>query len=174
MKWISHLCVAGAACAVFNPALVPVAMIGGLAPDWLEIFQKKLQGRTGKHRSTTHYLAFWLLTSAFFLFVWDWRSVGYWFCLGGVIHWICDSLNATGVPVGWWSDRRVHLAGGRLRFGSGAEYATVIVFVALCAAAIWSRSGANGFLPFFYQWGKYYEQGVVDGAEWRARRWDFI
>ena len=32
----------------------------------------------------------------------------------------------------------------------------------------------SGFLPFFYDWKKEYDGGVVDGAEWRENRLKFI
>ena len=36
MKWVNHIAIAAATTAVFSPALVPVAVLGSTAPDWLE------------------------------------------------------------------------------------------------------------------------------------------
>ena len=49
MKWINHLAIAGATTALVAPALVPVALLGSTAPDWLEWVLEKLGGRKVKH-----------------------------------------------------------------------------------------------------------------------------
>lgn len=174
MKWVSHCAIGAAVCAVCNPVCVPAAVFGSTAPDWLETVESAVMRRRVKHRGHTHYLASWVAVALFAALVWDWSGMLFWFAAGAALHWVGDALTVSGVPVGWWSDRRVHLLGGRLRTGSGAEFGTVAVIVAVCAMLIWSRSGAGGFLPFFYQWGKYYEKGVIDGFEWRAHRFDFV
>lgn len=174
MKWVSHAALGAAVCAVFNPLAVPAAVLGSTAPDWLETVESAITRRHVKHRGHTHYLALWVLAMLFFWLVWDWRGVFFWFAAGGALHWIGDALTPSGVPVGWWSDRRVHLFGGRMRGGSGAEFAIVGAVVVMCAVVIWSRHGSGGFVPFFYQWGVYYGSGFVDGLEWRTHRFDFI
>lgn len=174
MKWISHGLIGVAVCAVFNPVAVPAALAGSTAPDWMENLFGMATGKRVKHRGYTHYLATWVAVCLFAQFVWDYNHLLFWFAAGGVLHWVADSITIAGVPVGWWSDRRVHLAGGRLRVGSGAEYVVVAGVVVVCAVFIWSRSGAGGFLPFFYHWGGYYEKGLIDGLEWRTHRFDFV
>jgi hypothetical protein len=32
----------------------------------------------------------------------------------------------------------------------------------------------SGFVPFFYDWKKEYDDGVIDGAEWKENRLKFI
>jgi inner membrane protein len=32
----------------------------------------------------------------------------------------------------------------------------------------------SGFIPFFYDWKKEYDTGVVDGAEWKENRLKFL
>lgn len=175
MKWVSHVLIAGAICAVANPVAVPAAVAGSTAPDWFEAIVRALR-RDGqaKHRAGTHYLAGWLLGAAFAWAVWDWQGWILWFCLGGTIHWFCDALTVTGAPVGWWSDRRLTLFGGKVMTGSPIEYLITGVIVMVCAALIWSRAGPAGFVPFFYHWQNLYDQGVVDGFEWKTNRFNFI
>lgn len=174
MKWVSHLAIGAAVCAVFNPVAVPAALAGATAPDWLETLESALTGRRVRHRAHTHWLAAWVLLLAFAALVWDWRGLVFWFAAGAVLHWIGDALTLQGVPVGWWSDRRVHLAGGRLRTGGAGEYLVAGLVVAACAGVIYTRQEASGFLPFFYQWGVMYEKGIVDGIEWRANRFNLL
>ncbi len=173
MKWISHTAIAAAICAPINPAAVPAACLGATAPDWLEWVERAALGHHVKHRGHTHYLAVWLLVAAFGLFVWDFRGWITWFGLGGSSHWLCDALTIQGVPIGWWSDRRVHVFGGRIRTGGGAEFIIAAMVVGIAAVVTW-QTGAGGFLPFFYHWGGLYDQGIIDGIEWRAHRFDFL
>lgn len=176
MRWISHLAIAGATCAVFSPAHVAVAMLGGIAPDWMERLALMRDRRKTRHRAVTHYIVFWLAAVLFFLLIWDFGRIGIWFAIGGCIHWVCDSLNATGVPIGWWSDRRVHLFGGRLRLGSGAEYATALAWCVVCVMAIYAQrgEGTRGYLPFFTPWAQHYADGIITAQEWREKRLNFF
>lgn len=173
MKWVNHVTVAGAIAATINPAAVPAAMLGATAPDWLE-WVIGLRGHKVKHRTTTHVLTSWLLAVLFFGAVWDWRGLGLAFALGGCCHWLQDSLTITGVPVSWLSDRRTTLAGGRLRTGGVGEYLITAAVVAVCAVIIMSKGPGAGFLPFFRDWSGLYAGGLVDGAEWRAHRFEFF
>jgi len=172
MKWVSHVAIAGAIAAPIDPMAVPVAALGATAPDWLEWVLAFL-GQKVKHRTVTHYLAVWLLIAAFGLAVWDYRGWITWFAIGAATHWLCDALTIQGVPLGWWSDRRVHLFGGRIRTGSPAEYVIASAAVGMAALFTWhSRDAA--FIPFFYDWGELYDQGIIDGSEWRANRFRFL
>ena len=67
MKWINHLVIAGATTAVVYPTLVPVALLGSTAPDWLEWVLEKLGGRKVKHRGVTHVVLYWVAGLAFAL-----------------------------------------------------------------------------------------------------------
>lgn len=172
MKWVSHVAIAGAIAAPINPMAVPVAALGATAPDWLE-WLLAFMGHKVKHRTVTHYLSVWLLIAAFGYFIWDWNGWITWFALGAASHWLCDSLTIQGVPLGWWSDRRVHLFGGRIRTGSAAEFVVVAVAVVLAALVTWDTHGSD-FIPFFYDWGSLYDHGIIDGSEWRANRFRFL
>lgn len=176
MRWISHIAIAGSICAVFNPMAVPAAVLGSTAPDWIEMIRRVYwRNKKVKHRAGTHYLAGWLLAVAAALLIWDWRGWLFWFAVGGAIHWVCDALTVSGAPVGWWSDRRTTLFGGKVYTGSPSEYIITGVIVVLCAIAIWMRSSTTGgFIPFFYHWGDFYERGLIDGLEWRNNRFNMI
>ena len=173
MKWVNHVGCAAAVAAVFSPAAVPAAALGATAPDWLE-WLAGLTGHKIKHRTTTHVLTSWLVVVVFFAFVADWRGHGLAFALGGCCHWLQDSLTITGVPVSWFSDRRTTLAGGRLRTGGVGEYLITAAVVLVCAVIITTRGPGAGFLPFFRDWPGLYQGGLVDGAEWRAHRFEFF
>lgn len=117
----------------------------------------------------------WLLPALFAAVLWDWRDWLFWFAMGNVVHWFGDALTVSGAPVGWWSDRRVTLFGGRVKTDGMAELAITLIVVALCAVIIYTRKDVPGsFIPFFYRDDRLYQQGVIDGAEWKQHRFDFI
>ena len=120
MKWVNHIAIAGATCAVWKPELVPIAVLGSTAPDWLE-WVLKACGRRVAHRTLTHYVIYWVLGIVFGMFVWDFHYAITAFSAGGFSHVFADSLTLMGVPLGWWSDRRFNLFGGRLRTGQMGE-----------------------------------------------------
>ena len=176
MRWISHIAIAGSICAVFNPIAVPAAVLGSTAPDWFEMVKNAFATRKKvKHRAVTHYLVAWIGLAVFARLIWDFQGWLFWFALGGAIHWFCDALTVSGAPVGWWSDRRVTLFGGKVYTGSPAEYIITGIVVAVCALFIWLRTTTpGGFIPFFFHWGDFYENGLIDGHEWKLNRFNFI
>lgn len=175
MRWWAHTSIAAAVCATVDPFAVPAAVLGATAPDWLEPIASILQRRKVRHRGITHHLTSWLTLALFAWAVWDWRSWLLWFALGGAMHWICDALTITGAPVHWWSDRRATLFGGRVRTGGLSEMVVTGVVVGICAAIIWmQRDSDTGFMPYFYGWPMLYEAGLIDGLEWRNKRWELL
>jgi hypothetical protein len=54
MRWISHIAIACAVCAVLNPLAVPAAAAGSTAPDWIEMLRRSVSRRKVKHRGATH------------------------------------------------------------------------------------------------------------------------
>lgn len=176
MRWISHIAIAGSICAVFNPIAVPAAVLGSTAPDWIEMLRRVFErNKKVKHRAGTHYLVAWIGLAVAARLLWDFQGMLFWFALGGAVHWVCDALTVTGAPVGWWSDRRVTLFGGKVKTGGTAEYVITGLVVLTCAVLIWARSTTpGGFIPFFYHWGQHYEDGLIDGTEWKANRFNFI
>lgn len=175
MRWVSHIAIAGAVTALANPLLVPAAMLGATAPDWLEWVITKLNGYRLKHRGPTHYVSAWGLAVLFFSSGLDFRGVGLAFALGGLSHVLCDALTVTGVPFGPWSDRRFHLFGGRLRTGAPGEYAVTLGVVLVCALIGWQLRGISGeFSPFFPDYAGMYRDGLLDAKEWKERRLQFF
>lgn len=175
MKWVNHIAIAAATTAVFSPTLVPVAVLGSTAPDWIEWMPRLIGKRTIKHRTTTHYVIYWVAALLFFTLVWDLAGIGAAFAWGGLSHVLCDALTASGVPLGWWSDRRFHILGGRLKTGMMGEYWVSGGVVVLCCVLIYStRSYQGGFVPFFYDYAGYYQDGTIDAKEWRERRLVFF
>jgi inner membrane protein len=177
VKWISHIAIAGALAAVFNPVAVPAAILGGTAPDWFEFIKRAANPeKKVKHRGSTHYLVGWVAAMAMAHFLWDWNGWGFWFAAGGAVHWFADALTMSGAPVGPWSDRRVTLFGGKVATGSAPEYAITIVICTACAVAIYARGGLQSaaFSPFFYDWRGMQEDGFLDPKELRANRFNII
>ena len=175
MKWVNHIAIAGAVTAVWRPELVPLAVLGSTAPDWLE-WGLQLARRRVRHRTVTHYVAGWAFGLFFALFAWDWHHALAAFCAGGLSHVIADSLTVQGVPLGWWSDRRFHLFGGRLHTGQMGEYWVAGAFVLACIGfnAATRNFGASEYTPFFWDWPDYYHQGLIDGHEWKENRFRWL
>ena len=173
MKWINHMAIAGATTAVVAPPLVPIALLGSTAPDWLEWVAATL-GKKVKHRTVTHYVAGWALGVLAFGLLWDFHHMGLAFFYGGLTHVLTDALTVTGVPFAPNSDRRFHLFGGRLRTGGAGEYGIAWGIVLVCVVAGTLLHSALGWYPFFYDWAGLYESGVIDGSEWKANRFRFL
>jgi len=175
MRWISHIAIAASVCAVFNPLAVPAAVLGSTAPDWFESVRRAMTRQRVRHRAATHYLAAWVAAMLFAHLVWDIGGAVFWFAAGGAMHWVCDALTVSGAPVGWWSDRRVTLFGGKIKTGDSSEYILTGLVVLVCALLIWARASTDsGFIPFFYEWGNHYRGGLIDGLEWRNNRFNII
>lgn len=171
MKWINHSLIAGSIAACISPVLVPAAVLGATAPDWMEDVAGFF-GQKVKHRTTTHYVFLWATLSLFFLLVVDYHHFGLAFSLGGLSHVLTDALTVTGVPVAPWSDKRIHLFGGRLRTGDPAEYIISGAFVV--AAGLLNTSFAGDWMPYFMNWQTLYEEGLLDASEWRMNRFQFL
>lgn len=174
MKWINHLLIGGSLTATINPIMIPVAMLGSTAPDWLESLAHRLGYRI-KHRTITHYVSLWVLGMLFSLFVIDFHGILFWFAFGGLTHLFCDALTVMGVPIGFWSDRKVHLFGGRLRTGQTGEYFIAFGVVIFSILFGWSTGQfKDGFTPFFFRWDQLYQNGIIDGYEWKKNRFRWI
>lgn len=181
MKWQNHIIIGASFGAVINPVLIPVAVLGSTAPDWIE-YLLKIIGFRVKHRTVTHVVTSWIFLILFFKFVIDYHSIGLGFAVGGFSHVIADSFTISGVPFSPWSDARFHLFGGKLRTGNAGEYIVAGMIAISCAAWVHyvptlrtnSDQEIGGFIPFFYDWKKEYDSGVVDGAEWKDNRLKFL
>lgn len=171
MKWVNHVIIAGSISVAIDPVLVPGAVLGATAPDWLEWLISPI--KRVKHRGVTHYLVNWIATVLFFGLFWDFRHLGFAFSLGGLFHILTDAMTISGIPVGWWSDRKFYLFGGRLKTGSPPEYMISGIVVLVCSVIVWHKPD-SGFMPFFYDWPGYYERGLIDGKEWKNNRFKFM
>lgn len=174
MKWVNHMAIAGATTALVSPPLVPVVLLGSTAPDWLE-WLLELTGNKVKHRGVTHYVLVWSVATVFFAGLWDFHGIGLAFVYGGLTHVLADSLTVSGVPFAPYSDRRFHLLGGRLRTGGVGEYGIAWGLVGICLLiAVALKPVSSSWYPFFYNWGGLYEQGLIDGKEWKENRFKFL
>lgn len=102
----------------------------------------------------------------FFFLVWDFRHLGLAFGLGGLFHLLTDAMTISGIP-------KFYLFGGRLKTGSPEEYMIAGVVLAICALIVWHRPD-SGYTPFFFYWGGYYEQSLIDGREWKENRFRWL
>lgn len=173
MKWVNHLLVAGATTATVSPVLVPLALLGSTAPDWMESVAK-LAGRKLPHRGPTHWVAAWILGLCFFLFSWDVRGIGAAFAWGGLSHVLLDALTVAGVPFSPLSDRRFHIAGGRFRTGAPGEYIFSAAVVMVCWLVAGQFGAGAGYIPFFPDWAEWHEQGLITPLEWKTNRFRFF
>ncbi|WP_318476510.1 hypothetical protein [Photobacterium leiognathi] len=53
------------------------------------------------------------------------------------------------------------------------EYAISAAVIIACIG-IRHITGSGSFSPFFFDWGGYYNQGLIDAAEWKANRFRLI
>lgn len=164
MKWINHTIIAGSLTAIINPLAVPAAIVGGIAPDFLE------NVLAVKHRKETHYLIFWIAATLFSIFVYDFYGILFGLAFGGLTHILADSLNPSGVPFAPWVENPFHLFGGKVRFGSSTEYIISFSILILSCFVVYHTKTAGNFSPFFIHWGELYEEGIIDGYEWRMNR----
>jgi len=174
MKWVNHIAIGGSIMAVIHAELVPITILGATAPDWMEKVGNAL-GRRIKHRTVTHYVASWTALLAFSVFFWDYHHIIAAFASGGLSHVLCDALTVSGVPMGWWSDRRFHLFNGQLKTGQIGEYLVAgTVVIASGFAMYMVRAHTSAYMPFFFDWGDYYHRGLIDGYEWKLNRFRFF
>jgi len=135
MTWKSHIAIATAITLPFNPTAIGIASLGATAPDWSE-WLLNFFGFDVKHRGFTHYLYIPLLI-ILMSFIFDYKSLIFWFGIGYLSHWIADSLTISGVPISQHSAYRVHFFGGKIRTGDREEY--IIAFGLLALSLLITR-----------------------------------
>lgn len=98
------------------------------------------------------------------------------FAAGGLSHVMADACTVQGVPLGWWSDRRFHLFGGRFRTGQSGEYwfAGAVVLACVAVGMLSRHWGGGEFSPFFFDWADYYKSGLIDAKEWKENRFRWL
>lgn len=175
MKWTSHIAIGASIGAMFSAPLVPVAILGSTAPDWLEWVYTAVTRRKIKHRGPTHYVSRWVVALLCGLFVWDFHHIVTGFALGGLSHLFCDSLTPSGVPLSGFSSNRFTLFGGKIKTGEVSEHVFTGVFVVAClAVALATHSWGGEYSPFFYDWADGYKRGLVDPVEWKEHRFRWL
>lgn len=176
MKWFNHIAIAASTTAVFSAPLVPVAVLGATAPDWLERLHHLTTGLRLRHRGPTHYMIMWILGLFAALTLYDFHGILAAFFYGGLTHVVADALTVTGVPFSPMSDRRFHLFGGRIRTGNPGEYLVSGAIVVVCALVVIAMRhyADTAYAPFFFDYPEYYNRGLIDASEWKANRFRFF
>jgi inner membrane protein len=165
MKWVNHIIIGGSTGAVIDPMIAPYAIFGSILPDLAEKFLP-----VTRHRAETHYLALWIALVIFSFFIFDMKGILLGISWGAVTHVLADALSVSGVPFSPWSSNRFHLLGGRLRLGAPAEYMISFSILVICALIVFNTHGKGSFTPFFFNYKDFYEEGIIDGYEWRQNR----
>lgn len=174
MKWFNHILIATAPTAVVAPKLIPLAILGATAPDWMEWISRAM-GKPLGHRGPTHWLLAWVVAMIFAALLPDpVKSLAMAFAWGGLSHVLADAFTVSGVPFSPMSERRFHLAGGRLRTGGTGEHWIAWGVVAVCWVLAGQLSTPGGYIPFFPDWAKRYEDGTATAKEWRDNRFRFF
>ncbi len=74
MKWQNHIIIGASFGAVINPVVIPVAVLGSTAPDWLE-YLLKIIGYKVKHRTVTHVVLYWVAAILCFWLIADYHKI---------------------------------------------------------------------------------------------------
>lgn len=154
MIWASHLTVGYALARVTG--MNPVAVgIGALLPDLVE----KMPGTNLRHRGISHSLALHAVILTLLASIPILRDA--W--IGVVVaHLLCDALSPTGIPVFLEGGQNLVLFSGRLRVGSPMELALAAGILLL--ALVFQPGSGGSFIR--RQWGKLYEERVIDKREY--------
>jgi len=178
MTWKSHIAIATACAIPFNPALIPVAALGSTAPDWSE-WIVKFFGIQVQHRGITHYvyipIIFILLS-----FLIDFQGIIFWFGVGYLTHWVADALTPSGVPISQFDNHRIHFFGGKIKTGSMMEY--IIAFGLLLVIILFvkpldqfnNRENTSYFNVYFNDYGKLYEDHIIDEKTYKENRFNMF
>jgi len=92
--------------------------------------------------------------------------------LGGILFVVCELVTLEGIQLSPFSRHKVHILKGMHRKGEPSEY----IFVALIAilALILPAGRHNEFAPYMFEWDKYYQEGLIDGREWKDHRFEYF
>lgn len=178
MTWKSHAAIATAIALPFNPAALPLCLLGSTAPDWLE-WVLKAMNKPVAHRTTTHFLIVPLIIIIISFFV-DFKDWIFWFGVGYLSHWVADSLTITGVPISWLDKSNFTLFGGKLRTGEPLEY--ILSFGLLALSLLISKPTAdllnsdkfNSFNVYLMDYKDLNQKGIIDNKEYREFRFKFF
>ena len=179
MTWKSHIAIATACVIPFNPALIPAASLGATAPDWLEWILKFFGIPVG-HRGATHYLYIPVIIIALSFFI-DFQSILFWFGTGYLTHWVADALTPSGVPISQFDNHRIHFFGGKIKTGAFMEYILSYGFLLLVISLvkpldmIKNKDDLNNYFNvYFNDYGKMYEQKIIDEKTYKENRFNLF
>ena len=176
MTWKSHIAIAVATTLPFHSELIPFAVLGSTAPDWSE-WVLSFFGINVRHRGATHYLyiPFLIILSGTFI-----SPFITWFGVGYLTHWFADSLTISGVPISQQDTHRIHFFGGKIRTGEPLEYIVAFGFLSVIVGAVQPQledfkddnqdSGYEVFNPYFIQFHKLYDDGIIDEKQLRDNK----
>lgn len=175
MTWKSHIAIATAVAIPFNPIAIPFSILGSTAPDWSEAIMK-LFGHHVEHRGATHYLIVPLAIIGL-SFIIDYHNFIFWFGVGYFTHWFADSLTVSGVPLSPNARHKIHFFGGKFKTGDPIEY--IISFGFLLIVLLIVKPDLDDiedeykYNPYFTEYGKLHDQGVIDEKEYHEKRFSF-
>lgn len=174
MTWKSHLAIAAAVTIPFNPALIPSALLGSIAPDLSEQVLK-LFGIYVPHRGFTHYVYIPILFILLSFFL-DFKDIIFWFGIGYFTHWFADSLTPSGVPISQFDNHRVHFFGGKIKTGSPFEYIISFGFLIIVLNFVkpldnlTNKDKNNNFNVYFNDYKEMYDDKIIDEKTYKENR----
>jgi hypothetical protein len=115
------------------------------------------------------FLMVWpLLTAILWLLPWP---AAVWFGIGGVFYVAMELLTLEGIQPWPFSELRLHGLKGTHRKGDFNEYVIVVLIIfTILLVSFRDGSQIKQFHPYLYQWEQLYQQGLIDGKEWRDNR----
>lgn len=176
MTWKSHSAIASAIIIPFNPSLLPVAILGSTAPDWLE-YVLNFFGVKVKHRGATHYLII-PLAIIIFSFIFDFKNIIFWFGISYLTHWIADALTISGVPLSPYDKNKINLFGGRLKTGEITEYIlsfsllgiSLLIFNPIIHLYKNNEETPVDFNVYYMDYKDLYEKKIIDEKIYKEKR----
>ena len=175
MTWKSHIAIASACAIPFNPALIPAAALGSTAPDWSE-WVLRFFGIHVEHRGFTHYLYIPVIFIVLSFFI-DFQHILFWFGVGYLTHWFADALTPSGVPISQFDNHRIHFFGGKIKTGSFMEHILAFGFLLMVVSLVKpldilkNKDDLNNYFNvYFTDYGKLYDQKIIDEKTYKENR----
>lgn len=177
MRWQAHLIIGVGPALVFNVYGIIPSAIGSILPDLLETFLDYFKLPVKHRLGPAHYLSNYVIGLLFSIFIFDFYDILFWLNIGAISHIITDSMTPTGVKLSPFSLSATTLFSGRFKNGTPAEtiLSSSIFVISLFIAINFSPHNSNdNFRPFFTDYEKLYNEGILTGKEWREKRFIFF
>ena len=101
----------------------------------------------------------------------------FWFGIGYLTHWVADALTPSGVPISQFDNHRIHFFGGKIKTGAFMEYVLAFGFLLLVVSLvkpldmIKNKDDLNNYFNvYFNDYGKMYEQKIIDEKTYKENR----